>query len=156
MIANLRGFDLQTNSPCQYQKKHMQKSMENVDTDVRGVNGLKRRHLLKMESFGLLIISRLIGELLPHQAHTVSRQDNKNKFVRDRGVERWAEGSEEDPTFDPLSHSRSAFEPNFLVLTDKALLFNAALWSTKRQPTTDYCSLEMSIKCNLFLVFPYN
>ena len=35
MIANLRGFDLQTNSPCQYQKKHMQNSMENVDTDVR-------------------------------------------------------------------------------------------------------------------------
>ena len=66
MIAYLRGFDLQTNSPCQYQKKHMQKSMENVDIDVRGVNGLKRRHLLKMESFGLLIISRLIGELLPH------------------------------------------------------------------------------------------
>ena len=35
MIAYLRGFDLQTNSPCQYQKIHMQKSMENVDIDVR-------------------------------------------------------------------------------------------------------------------------
>ena len=35
MIANLRSIDLQMNSPCQYQKKHMVKSVENVDTDVR-------------------------------------------------------------------------------------------------------------------------
>ena len=36
-------------------------------------------------------------------------------------------GSEEDPTFDPLSHSWSAFEPNF----------NAAHRNTKRQSTTE-------------------
>ena len=35
MIANLRGFDLHMNSPCQYQMKHMGKSMENMDTDVK-------------------------------------------------------------------------------------------------------------------------
>ena len=35
MIANPRGFDLQMNSPCQYQMKHMEKSMENMDTDVK-------------------------------------------------------------------------------------------------------------------------
>ena len=35
MIANLRSIDLQMNSPCQYQKKHMVKRTENMDTDVR-------------------------------------------------------------------------------------------------------------------------
>ena len=35
MIANLNSFDFQMNSPCQWQKKHMEKSMENMDTDVR-------------------------------------------------------------------------------------------------------------------------
>ena len=34
MITNTRSFDLQINSPCQYQKKYIEKSMENVDTDV--------------------------------------------------------------------------------------------------------------------------
>ena len=34
MIANLRGFDCYTNSPCQYQRKCTEKSMENLDTDV--------------------------------------------------------------------------------------------------------------------------
>ena len=34
MITNTRSFDLQINSPCQYQKKQIEKSMENVDTDV--------------------------------------------------------------------------------------------------------------------------
>ena len=40
MIGNLISFDLQINSPCQYQKRHMEKSRENMDTDVRmqGVN----------------------------------------------------------------------------------------------------------------------
>ena len=35
MTANLRSFDLQINSPCQYQKKHIGKSVENMDNDVR-------------------------------------------------------------------------------------------------------------------------
>ena len=35
MIANLRSFDLQMNSPCQNQKKHTEKGLENMDTDVR-------------------------------------------------------------------------------------------------------------------------
>ena len=35
MIANLRSIDLQMNSLCQYQKKHMVKRTENMDTDVR-------------------------------------------------------------------------------------------------------------------------
>ena len=35
MPDNLRSFNLQMNSPCQYQKKHVQKSMENIETDVR-------------------------------------------------------------------------------------------------------------------------
>ena len=35
MTANLRSFDLQINSPCQYQKKHIEKSVENIDNDVR-------------------------------------------------------------------------------------------------------------------------
>ena len=35
MIANLRSFDLQVNSPCQYQKMHIEKSIQNMDTDVR-------------------------------------------------------------------------------------------------------------------------
>ena len=35
MITNVRSFDLQINSPCQYQKKYIEKSMENLDTNVR-------------------------------------------------------------------------------------------------------------------------
>ena len=35
MITNLRNFDYQTNSPCQYQRKGKEKSMENIDADVR-------------------------------------------------------------------------------------------------------------------------
>ena len=35
VIAKLRSFDCYTNSPCQYQKKGIQKRMENVDADVR-------------------------------------------------------------------------------------------------------------------------
>ena len=35
MPDNLRSFDLHLNSPCQYQKKHVEKSMENMETDVR-------------------------------------------------------------------------------------------------------------------------
>ena len=35
MIANLRSIDLQMNSPCQYQKKHMVKRTESMNTDVR-------------------------------------------------------------------------------------------------------------------------
>ena len=35
MTANLRSFDLQINSPCQYQKKHIEKSVQNMDCDVR-------------------------------------------------------------------------------------------------------------------------
>ena len=35
MIANLSSFDFQMNSPCQWQKKCMEKSMENMDTDIR-------------------------------------------------------------------------------------------------------------------------
>ena len=35
MIANLSSFDFQMNSPCQWPKKHMEKSMENMDTDIR-------------------------------------------------------------------------------------------------------------------------
>ena len=33
MIA--RSFDCSTTSPCQYIRKHTEKSMENMDTDVR-------------------------------------------------------------------------------------------------------------------------
>ena len=35
MTANLWSFDLQINSPCLYQKKHIEKSVENMDNDVR-------------------------------------------------------------------------------------------------------------------------
>ena len=35
MIAYLRGSDCQTNSPCQSQRKWIEKIMENMDTDVR-------------------------------------------------------------------------------------------------------------------------
>ena len=35
MTANVRSFDLQINSPCQYQKKHIEKSVKNIDNDVR-------------------------------------------------------------------------------------------------------------------------
>ena len=42
------------------------------------VNSFRGDILVKIENFDLLNISRL-GELLTHLAHTVSRQDNKNK-----------------------------------------------------------------------------
>ena len=44
MPDNLRSFDLQMNSPRQYQKKHTEKSMENMDTDVR-VSRVKNLHI---------------------------------------------------------------------------------------------------------------
>ena len=34
MITNTRSFDLQISSPGQYQKNQIEKSIENVDTDV--------------------------------------------------------------------------------------------------------------------------
>ena len=34
MIANVRSFDFKTNSPCPYQEKFTEISMENIDTDV--------------------------------------------------------------------------------------------------------------------------
>ena len=33
-IANLRSFEPQMNPPSQYQKKQIESSMENVDTDA--------------------------------------------------------------------------------------------------------------------------
>ena len=38
MITNLRDFDsllIKTNSPCQYQRKYIRRSMENMDADGR-------------------------------------------------------------------------------------------------------------------------
>ena len=35
MIANLRSFDCYMNSPYQYQRKFIEKSAENMDTDIR-------------------------------------------------------------------------------------------------------------------------
>ena len=35
MIANLGSFDLLMNSPCQCQRKSIEKSVENIDTEVR-------------------------------------------------------------------------------------------------------------------------
>ena len=35
MLANLRSFDLQMNSLANTKKKHVEKSMENMDIDVR-------------------------------------------------------------------------------------------------------------------------
>ena len=35
MINTLRGFDCLTNSPCQYQRKCIENSVENMGTDVR-------------------------------------------------------------------------------------------------------------------------
>ena len=35
MITTQRSFDCSTNSPCQYQRKCIGKSMENMDADVR-------------------------------------------------------------------------------------------------------------------------
>ena len=35
IIGILRSFDLQMNSPRQFQKTHIEKSMQNMDTDVR-------------------------------------------------------------------------------------------------------------------------
>ena len=34
MPDNLKSFDLHMNSPCQNQKKHVEKSMEKMKTDV--------------------------------------------------------------------------------------------------------------------------
>ena len=34
MFANLQSFDLQMNSLCQYQKQHIEKSMENMNHDI--------------------------------------------------------------------------------------------------------------------------
>ena len=34
MLANLQSFDLQMNSLCQYQKQHIEKSIENMDHDI--------------------------------------------------------------------------------------------------------------------------
>ena len=35
MIANLRWFDCKTNSPCLDQRRRVEKSVRNMDTDVR-------------------------------------------------------------------------------------------------------------------------
>ena len=35
MIANLRWFDCKTNSPCLDQRRRVEKSVGNMDTDVR-------------------------------------------------------------------------------------------------------------------------
>ena len=35
MIANLKRYDCKTNSPCQYQRKCIAKSVENMDAGVR-------------------------------------------------------------------------------------------------------------------------
>ena len=35
MINTLRGFDCLTNSPCQYHRKCIENSVENMGTDVR-------------------------------------------------------------------------------------------------------------------------
>ena len=34
MIANLTSFDCWANSPCQYQRKFIEKSIKNIDTDA--------------------------------------------------------------------------------------------------------------------------
>ena len=34
MITNLRSFDCFMNSPCQYQRKRIEKSRENIDIDI--------------------------------------------------------------------------------------------------------------------------
>ena len=34
MITNLRSFDCFMNSPCQYQRKSIEKSRENIDIDI--------------------------------------------------------------------------------------------------------------------------
>ena len=41
MIGNLISFDLQMNSPCQYQKRHIEKSRENMDTKVTPESNIK-------------------------------------------------------------------------------------------------------------------
>ena len=38
VIANLRGFDCYMNSPFQYQRTSVEKSIENMETDVRVKN----------------------------------------------------------------------------------------------------------------------
>ena len=38
MTANLRGFDCYMNSPFQYQRTSVEKSIENMETDVRVKN----------------------------------------------------------------------------------------------------------------------
>ena len=45
MITNLRSFDCKTNSPCQYLKKCMEKSIENIDTEQ--MSGYKELKLSK-------------------------------------------------------------------------------------------------------------
>ena len=39
-IANLRSLDFRANSPCQYQKKFMKESIENMDTHILGYKRL--------------------------------------------------------------------------------------------------------------------
>ena len=43
-MANLRKFDCETNSPCQYWRKCIEKSIENMDTDVR-VERVKKKSM---------------------------------------------------------------------------------------------------------------
>ena len=35
MITDLKGFDCYSNSPFQYKRKNVEKSVENIDADVR-------------------------------------------------------------------------------------------------------------------------
>ena len=74
------------NHVCYFNLLHVCTALQSPLRVTRLIH-LRRRNFVTIESFGLLNISRL-GELLPHQAHTVNRQDNKNKFARDGGVER--------------------------------------------------------------------
>ena len=48
IIGILRSFDLQMNSPRQFQKTHIEKSMQNMDTDVRVLRVNKLGNELKV------------------------------------------------------------------------------------------------------------
>ena len=61
MIINLRNFDCSVNSPCQYQRKCMDKSRANIDTNAgREINFFSDSHLAP-KFFKVVANSKKVG-----------------------------------------------------------------------------------------------
>ena len=63
MITNLRSFDYWINSPCQYQRKCEEKSMEKMDTDVM-CKGFTLYTLISVCTFYIIFPNLLFPNLL--------------------------------------------------------------------------------------------